>query len=121
MSSVPQSASPTRKNVQDIFNQSVDQDFEVVVVEILGHDGTNLRRISVDSNGSLQSLEKDEASKITISGGVAYEAYAPVGSLQASAVWKAMATDLTTLVTTYADGDASYDNVATDLTALSYS
>jgi hypothetical protein len=45
------------------------------------------------------------------------------GTAQASAFWqcKKILTSGTTTTITWADGDLNFDNVATDLTALSYS
>lgn len=49
-----------------------------------------------------------------------YFAFAPPGSSTASAIWKAIRIDGDGQKW-YADGDALYNNIATDLTALSYS
>jgi len=62
------------------------------------------------------------AIKITEDGSVTYVAYANPGTAQSAASWKCMKMDATTgLVITWADGDLNFDNVATDLTALTYS
>jgi len=62
------------------------------------------------------------AIKITYVGTVTYVAKAAINSTQNSAVWQVLKMDETTgLVITWADGNANFDNVATDLTALSYS
>jgi len=56
-----------------------------------------------------------------------YDAVAPIGTLESEAKWLAWRKVITesgtttTTVTTWADGDGSYDNVATDLTTLAYS
>lgn len=63
-----------------------------------------------------------QAMKTTISGAITYLANAVAGSAQSAAVWRAMKIDETTgSVITFADGNTNYDNIATDLTALSYS
>jgi len=55
-----------------------------------------------------------------------YAAVAPIGTALSSAAWMAWKKVITvigtttTIVITWADGDSSYDNVATDLTALTY-
>ena len=65
---------------------------------------------------------KQMAIKVTVVGAVTYCAKAPAGSLQASAVWQAKKIDETTgVVITWADGNELFDNVATDLMALTYS
>lgn len=73
---------------------------------------------------SVYDLSNSVAEKITKSGTVAYYAMARPGSSQSSAVWqvkKVDATDPNNVTTTWADGNINFDNVATDLTALSYS
>lgn len=61
--------------------------------------------------------------KITVSGTTVYVACAPIGTAQASATWQAkkIATSGNDTTITWADGNANFDNVATDLTALTYS
>ncbi len=62
------------------------------------------------------------AVKITVVGNITYIGKASPGALQASSVWQACKIDETTgLVMTWADGNSAFDNVATDLTSLSYS
>lgn len=62
------------------------------------------------------------ALKMTVSGAITYIAKAPVGSDQADAVWQVQKLDESSgLVITWADGDEDFDNIATDLTSLSYS
>lgn len=62
------------------------------------------------------------AIKTTEVGDVTYIAYANPGTAQSAAKWKAMKMDATSgLVITWADGNVNFDNVATDLTALTYS
>ena len=64
----------------------------------------------------------DYAVKVTEVGAVTYLGKAKPGSSQASAVWQAKKIDGSSgTVITFADGNANFDNVATDLTALSYS
>lgn len=64
------------------------------------------------------------AFKVTEDGDYTYIALAPPGTDQSAEAWKAMRVDSSVegdTVITYADGDTDFDNVATDLTALSYS
>jgi hypothetical protein len=75
----------------------------------------------VDANGN-QVSDGPMALKVTTSGSVTYVGMAAPGSAQSSAVWQCKKIDETTgTVITWADGDANFDNVSTDLTALSYS
>lgn len=61
------------------------------------------------------------ATKITESGDITYVAKAAIGASQSSAVWQAMKIDETTgLVVTWADGNANFDNIASNLAALTY-
>ena len=64
----------------------------------------------------------NEAIKITESGATTYIAFAAPGTSQSSANWKAMKLDDSDgLLITYADGNAEFDNVASNLASLSYS
>jgi hypothetical protein len=97
---------------QDVANSSFDKDFGVSTVEDLSFDGLNLQR----------AIAQSVAMKITVSGDVTYLAIAAPGTTQATARWQVRKLDATSgLVITWADGNADFDNVATDLTALSYS
>lgn len=62
------------------------------------------------------------AVKMTVAGAVTYIGKALPGTLQATAAWQCQKVDETVgTIITWADGNATFDNVATDLTALSYS
>lgn len=63
------------------------------------------------------------AVKITTSGSDTYVAKALIGSSQASAIWQAkkIAVSGSNITITWADGNANFDNIATDLTILTYS
>ncbi len=65
----------------------------------------------------------NHAVKVTIAGAVTYVARALIGTLQASALWQVKRITVAGGDTTveWADGDASFDNVATDLSLLAYS
>ncbi len=102
----------TAKSVQEIQNLGFDTEFNTPVIENLEFDGANMVR---QTSGNV-------ALKITTVGSVSYVAIAPAGSSQASAVWQVKKIDETTgTVITWADGNTNFDNVASDLTALSYS
>lgn len=61
------------------------------------------------------------AKKVTTVGNVTYVATAKTGSVQSDDVWQVCKIDTTTgVVITWADGDDKFDNIATDLTTLSY-
>ena len=62
------------------------------------------------------------AIKVTVDGDNTYVAYAPIGTAQASALWQAfkVAVSGETTTITWADGDALYNNIASDLTSLTY-
>ena len=72
--------------------------------------------------GALVASAPPQATKITTSGLITYVATAAPGTAQSSAAWQVKKIDETSgMVITWADGDANFDNVATDLAALSYS
>lgn len=82
-------------------------------------------KIQIDNKGNQKVTDSNAlmAQKITVSGDNTYVAVAPVGSAQASAVWqvKKVNSSAGTTTITWADGNINFDNVATDLTSLSYS
>jgi len=64
------------------------------------------------------------AKKITVSGDYTYIALSVLGTADAAATWQAYRIDSSVTDDTrfmWADGDDKFNNVATDLTALSYS
>jgi len=68
--------------------------------------------------------ESPFAQKVFVSGSHTYLAMAAPGTLEAEARWRAWDVDTSVANTTkitFADGNAQFDNVATDLTALDYS
>lgn len=58
-----------------------------------------------------------------VSGSITYVAKAVVGASTANSVWQVMKMNETSgfPIITWADGNENFDNVATDLTALSFS
>lgn len=61
------------------------------------------------------------ATKITVSGSITYVGLAAVGTAQSTAAWQCKKIDETSgVVITWADSNANFDNVATDLTSLTY-
>lgn len=99
-------------SLQEMFNQSFDSDFNQNTYEALGFDGQSLQR----------RLGDNLAQKVTVVGSVTYVGIASPGTDTSSALWQAKKIDQTTgTVITWADGNANFDNVATDLTSLTYS
>jgi hypothetical protein len=99
-------------SIPHIENLGFDPEFQVPVVQPLGYDGVNVQRSIADST----------ALKVTTVGTITYVAVAAPGTAQATAKWQAYKIDSSGgVVLTWADGDSSFDNVATDLTALTYS
>jgi len=102
----------TKRKPQDVLIASYDEDFDVLAFERLGYDGAALQRVSSDN----------VALKVTVSGDITYVGIAAPGTAQSTAKWQCKKIDETSgVVVTWADGNADFDNVATDLTALSYS
>lgn len=78
------------------------------------------KTVNIDSTGNI--FDGNQAQKVTTVGTVNYIAVAPPGTLQSEAKWQVKKVDETTgVVITWADGNANFDNQATDLTALTYS
>lgn len=77
--------------------------------------------VSIDPNSG-GTIKGDYVLKLTEDGTTTYIAKAAPGSDESDAVWQAYKLDASSgLKITFADGDANFDNVATDLTSLSYS
>jgi hypothetical protein len=107
-------ADKINKTPQEMQNLGFDTEFNVPAVELLGCDGQSVQRMVGDSL----------AIKVTVSGSITYVGLAAPGTSQSSANWQCKKVDESvsgTTVITWADGNGGFDNVATDLTALSYS
>jgi hypothetical protein len=77
--------------------------------------------VNVDSNGNL--VGSDMAQKVTVVDTITYIGIAAPGTAQNVAKWQCKKIDTSvagTTVITWADGNASFDNIVTDLTALTY-
>jgi hypothetical protein len=107
-------ANKTLKSTQEIQNLSFDDTYNVSQVSSLGFDGQNLQGMVADAL----------ATKVTTVGTITYVGIAAPGTAQNVAKWQCKKIDETetgTTVITWADGNALFDNAATDLTSLSYS
>jgi len=98
---------------QHLDNRSFNTQFQIYENLIYESDGATLRA----ATSPLCAM------KITEVGDTVYIAKAPIGTAQATAGWQVKRIDTIGANTTFtwADGNADYDNVATDLTALIYS
>lgn len=111
---------------EDIFdNKVMEADVEIGAVEIKDGDSDTRADVETDSvKNALFIQESVMAKKITVSGDYTYIATAPPGTAQGSSAWRVFRIDSSVsgdTVFTWADGDNLFNNVATDLTALSYS
>ena len=80
--------------------------------------------IYASPSGGFISSAPDFAEKYLIVGKKIYIAYATIGSIEADAVWQASVYDTTDkldITHKWADGNNLFDNIATDLSLLSYS
>lgn len=104
---------PIEISEQKVLNKSFDKTKQAIAVAGVETDGTN----------ELYQVSKLVAKKITTSGDITYIATAPIGTAQATAGWQVKKIEVSgnDTIITWADGDAEFNNVATDLTALSYS
>ena len=92
-------------STHDVYRRPLDGTYELVRVS----------GAALFSDGAL-------ATKITVSGAITYIGEAAPGTAQATAAWRCQKIDTSSgTVITLADGNSNFDNVATDLTALSYS
>lgn len=104
--------SQAKHSEQNVLNDSFDEEFGVSTVQPLGFDGVSLQRALADSM----------AIKVTVDGTTTYAGFAAPGTAQSTAKWQALKIDSSSgTIVTYADGNSNFDNVATDLTSLSYS
>jgi hypothetical protein len=102
----------TKYTEQNILNNIYDQILKTIAVTGYGWNGQQ-----ADATNS-----ENLAVKVTESGSITYVGLAAPGTPQSSALWQCKKVDETTgTVITWCDGDALFDNVATDLTALTYS
>jgi len=104
----------TKETVQALVNRSYDFTTDTLAVQVEEYDGSVNRKVTSGLT----------AKKITVSGLNTYVATAPIGTAQATAGWQAkkiIDDGAGTTTITWADGDAAFDNVATDLTSLTYS
>jgi hypothetical protein len=105
---------PTAKQFdsQEIDNFEHDHSLRVKKVMPYGWNGQS----------AVADPPKAMATKVTTSGSATYVAKAAPGSAESASVWQAKKVDTSSgVVITFADGNANFDNVATDLTALTYS
>lgn len=97
---------------QEILNGAFDPTLGILKTMSFGQTGSSAIGMRSDAL----------AIKVTISSPITYVAYAVPGAAQSSAVWQALKVDETSgMVVTWADGNANFDNIVTDLTALTYS
>lgn len=102
----------TNKSNQEMQNLSFDIVYNILARGILGHDGVSMQR----ENSANVAL------KVTEVGDITYLGLAATGTAQGTAKWQCRKIDETSgVVITWADGNADFDNIATDLTALDYS
>jgi hypothetical protein len=80
--------------------------------------------IGTEKNGisAKRTIDATQSVKVTESGTTTYIATAVPGASQSDPVWRAMKINESSgVVITYADGNPNYDNVATNLSSLTYS
>lgn len=103
----------TKLTPTNVLNRSYDSTLDVIAVLPLEFDPSGATKRSVTGNLAL---------KVTVSGSITYVAEAAIGTVQSAASWRVKKVDTTSgTVVTWCDGNDNFDNVATDLTALSYS
>jgi hypothetical protein len=106
---------PTEKTPQELLNFWTDYNVNPpsLVIGLLEWNGS----------GYVRKTSGLTAKKITVSGDITYVASAAIGSLQSAAVWQCKKIEVSgsNTIITWADGNSNFDNVATDLSTLTYS
>lgn len=107
-----QSNTQSEMSEQYILNAAYERALKALVVLGAGYDGVN----------SQLPIGESMATKITVSGDITYIGIAAPGTAQGTAKWQCKKVDSSSgVVITWADGNADFDNTASDLTALTYS
>lgn len=108
-----QNKSAIDKSEQKVLNWSFDEALKVLAFLPLGYDGKSLQKATAGNT----------ALKVTKSGDHTYVGSAAPGTLESEAKWQAMDVYNSSgnITVKWADGDSNFDNIATDLTSLSYS
>jgi hypothetical protein len=106
-------------------NKTSSRDYDPQEIDNLEHDpDLHLKKVmnyEQDGISALAPISKTTARKITISGDNTYVAIAPVGSLQTDAVWQAKKIAVSGADTTITwAGSGGFNQIATDLTSLTY-
>jgi len=104
----------THESEQTLLNKSFNRDTGILQVEPMGTDGV----------GSRVETSSITNTKIVTDGLTTYIGKSAPGTAQATAKWqckKIVDDGAGTVTITWADGNGSFDNVATDLSALTYS
>lgn len=102
---------------QNLFGKNHITDGDVIEMAEHGRVGgvSNGQPFKMTSNAPM-------AIKVTESGTTTYVARSKPGTLEATALWQCMKIDESSgAVITWADGDDTYDNIATNLAGLTYS
>ena len=112
--------------LKQILQQSINQMEENKRLAMQIGNVEQVLRLTQIANSLGQIVDPDGgdfAEKVTISGSTTYVARAAPWTLESQAKWKVkkiVDTGGTSYRTTWADGNAEYDNIATNLTTLTY-
>lgn len=114
MAAPDRNAPRIKDSEQNVLNDSFDETYGTLVVQQVAYDGSALLR-----NTSEQTATRIDD---TTTANTTYIGKAPIGSATSSAVWQISKLDTSSgLIKTWADGDASFNNVWDDRVSLSYS
>lgn len=118
--------SKTTRTEQEILANSFDKDFNILAVEVVGHNPTTntLERLQADGSGALSVGNVAYDTYIATDSGdtnVTYIGTATPGTATSAASWQIKKVDETSgTVIKYADGNANFDNVWDNRESLSY-
>jgi hypothetical protein len=104
----------------DANDLATSADIATVVAQVLALEGSGTKTLT-DLDADLKNLLTQSLAKIIVQDtNYCYIAFAAPGSLSTVAVWAVKRIALATGTTTWADGNANYDNLANSLATLSY-
>lgn len=116
---ITKNKSDIARSEQVVLNGSVDDDFDVIVVEGLEYNPASTPTLERKITENL-AVRTDSATTANVT----YVGKAAIGSATSSAVWQVQKVDETTTNTaiiTWADGNSNFDNIWDNRASLSYS
>jgi len=108
---------PHARTSQEMDNLSFDDTYNQNTQLMLGEDGATLRKVAVNTDGTLKTPEL--TLRAYNDGTYDYIAEAQPASATSAAVWRIIRVDSSGNII-YADGDTNFDNIADNYSSISY-